>query len=118
LPAPAPAPRRASRLQPPRRLQVLRNSFQVWPLVVPAALAAFQSAPHSFITLSALAALAARPNAPASNNAARPVAKLLLYMVSPLVVRSAPPLRTAPEFSCAAIRRGRAIHGIMPLNFA
>src|SRR5271169_4398783 len=51
-------------------LQVFRNSCQVWPLVVPAALAAFQSSPHCFITLSALAPLTpVRLRSPATRRA-------------------------------------------------
>ena len=38
------------------RCRLGRKSCQVWPLVVPAALAAFQSSPQCFITLSASAA--------------------------------------------------------------
>src|SRR5271166_3898388 len=50
--------------------QDLRNSCQVWPLVVLFALAAFHSSPHAFITLtSARAAPLARPKAAATRKA-------------------------------------------------
>src|SRR5271165_7166053 len=49
--------------------QDLRNSSQVWPLVVLFALAAAHSSPHAFITLSARAAPLARLKAAATRKA-------------------------------------------------
>src|SRR5208282_4125637 len=49
-----------------------RNSCQVWPFVVPAALAASHSEPHSFMMLSALAALEPAIAIPSAITAAAP----------------------------------------------
>jgi hypothetical protein len=89
-------------------------------LVVPAALAAFQSSPHCFITLAALAAFTpAKLSSPATRRADKPAPMETFIMTSPFNFTLWPPRLGAERRSpspIAAMRRDRAFNGLTPLN--